>query len=183
MVRAIHSKLTYDDYAAAPSDGRTYQIVDGEVIVTPAPSPQHQRASRRLQRLLEAYFEPRGGEVFNAPIDLILTNHDVTQPDLVVVSDPGSVTRRGIEQPPTLLVEVLSPSTETYDRQLKAKRFAALGVPHFWVLDPEALRLECFRNDAGTYVLTATVEGAATLSSPDFAGLSIDLASIFRQAE
>lgn len=180
MVRAIHSKLTYDDYAAAPSDGRIYQIVDGEVIVTPAPSPLHQRASRRLQRQLEQYFEPLGGEVFNAPIDLILSNHDVTQPDLVVVTDRASVTKRGIEAPPALVVEVLSPSTEHYDRQLKAKRFAALGVPNFWVLDPEAQRLECFRNRSGEYVVTSVAEGATTMASSDFEGLSIDLASLWR---
>lgn len=180
MVRAIHSKLTYDDYAAAPSNGRIYQIVDGEVIVTPAPSPLHQRASRRLQRQLEQYFEPLGGEVFNAPIDLILSNHDVTQPDLVVVTDRASVTKRGIEAPPALVVEVLSPSTENYDRQLKAKRFAALGVPNFWVLDPGAQRLECFRNNSGEYVVTSDAEGATMMVSPDFEGLSIDLASIWR---
>jgi Uma2 family endonuclease len=115
MQRALNSKLTYDDYAAIPSNGRIYEIVDGEVYVTPAPSPFHQRASKRLQRQLEAFFEAPGhAEVFNAPIDLILTNHDVTQPDLVVV-EAAAITRRGIEAPPLLVVEVLSPPTESFD--------------------------------------------------------------------
>jgi len=181
MQRALNARLTYDDYAAIPSDGKTYQIVDGEVYVTPAPSPLHQRASKRLQRQLEAYFETSGaGEVFNAPIDLILSNHDVTQPDIVVVADKSSITRRGIEAPPLLIAEVLSPSTEKFDRQVKARRFAALGAPHYWVLDPDQRRLECYTNVDGTFVLSAGGEGDAQFVVPVFAGLTIDLGVIWR---
>ncbi len=181
MQRALNARLTYDDYAAIPTDGKTYQILDGEVYVTPAPSPFHQRASKRLQRQLEAYFETSGaGEVFNAPIDLILSNHDVTQPDIVVVADKSSITRRGIEALPLLIVEVLSPSTEKFDRQVKARHYAALGVPHYWVLDPDQRRLECYTNVDGTFVLSASGEGDAQVVVPVFAGLTIDLGVIWR---
>jgi hypothetical protein len=121
-------------------------------------------------------------EVFNAPIDVILTNHDVTQPDIVVVADRRSVTHRGIEAPPLLVVEVLSPSTEKFDRQVKARRFAALGVPHYWVLDPEARRVECYRNVSSTFALTSSADGDRSPASPDFEGLTIHLAAIWRQA-
>jgi Uma2 family endonuclease len=181
MQRALNARLTYDDYAAIPSDGRIYQIVDGEVYVTPAPSPLHQRASKRLQRQLEGYFESTGrAEVFNAPIDLILSDSDIMQPDIVVVADASSVTRRGIEAPPLLVVEVVSPSTEKYDRQIKARRLAALKVPHYWVLDPDLRRLECYRNVDGTFVESAAGAGAERMLSPDFEGLTIDLAAIWR---
>jgi Uma2 family endonuclease len=181
MQRALNARLTYDDYAAIPSDGQTYQIIDGEVYVTPAPSPFHQRASKRLQRQLEAYFEDTGrGEVFNAPIDLILSTHDVMQPDLVVVSDPASVTRRAIEAPPMLVVEVLSPSSERMDRQIKARRLAAFGVPHYWVLDPEERTLECYELEAGVYVLRASGAGEASVTAPGLEGLTIALAAIWR---
>ncbi len=104
MDRVLNAKLTYEDYASAPADGMTYQILDGELLVTPAPSPFHQRASKRLQRQLEAFFEDTGvGEVFNAPIDLILSAHDILQPDLVVVTDPTIISSRGIEAPPLLV--------------------------------------------------------------------------------
>lgn len=180
MRRALNAKLTYDDYAAIPSNGLIYQIADGEVFVTPAPSPYHQRASKRLQRQLESYFEASGrGEVFNAPIDLILSPHDITQPDLVV-AQADAITRRGIERPPLLVVEVLSPSTETFDRQVKAQRFAALGVPHYWILDPDARRLECYRNEAGSFALVATADGDGVLGVADFPGLSIDLGALWR---
>lgn len=98
MITGLKVKLDYDDYAQIPPDRNRYEILEGELYVTPAPSPLHQRVSKRLQRMLEAYFETRGlGEVFNAPVDLILTHHDVVQPDLVVVTDPGQVSARGIE--------------------------------------------------------------------------------------
>lgn len=181
MQRALNARLTYDDYAAIPSDGRIYQIVDGEVYVTPAPSPFHQRASKRLQRQLEEFFERSGrAEVFNAPIDLILTDSDVMQPDIVVVADPASVTQRGIEAPPLLVVEIVSPSTEKYDRQIKARRLAALAVPHYWVLDPAAQRLECYRNVDGTFIASASGSGMDTTVCPDFEGLTLDLAAIWR---
>ncbi len=181
MQRALNARLTYDDYAAIPTDGKTYQIVDGEVYVTPAPSPFHQRASKRLQRQLEAYFETSGaGEVFDAPIDLILSNHDVTQPDIAVVTDRSSITRRGIEAPPLLIVEVLSPSTERFDRQVKARHYAAVGVPHYWVLDPDQRRLECYTNVDGTFVLSASGEGDEILALPDLDRLEIQLPAIWR---
>jgi len=181
MQRALNAKLTYDDYEAIPSDGKTYQIVDGEVFVTPAPSPFHQRSSKRLQRQLEAYFELSGaGEVFNAPIDLILSPHDVTQPDLVVVADKASITRRGIEATPLLIVEVLSPSTEQFDRHVKAQRYAAFRVPYYWVLDPDEQRLECYTNIEGAFVLSVSGEGDAEVVVPVFTGLTIDLSAIWR---
>lgn len=180
MQRALNAKLTYDDYAAIPSDGRAYQIVDGEVFVTPAPSPFHQRSSKRLQRQLEAFFELSGvGEVFDAPVDLILSTHDITQPDLVVVTDKSSITRRGIEATPLLVVEVLSPSTEQFDRHVKAQRYAAFGVPHYWVLDPDERRLECYTNVDGSFVLSVSGSGEESLDIPDFPKLTIDLGVVW----
>ena len=83
MATELKRKLDYDDYLRLPDDGKRYEILDGELYVTPAPSPLHQRVSKRLQRKREDYFEARGlGEVFNAPIDMILGRHDVAQPDI-----------------------------------------------------------------------------------------------------
>jgi len=105
MITGLKRKLDYEDYARIPPDRNRYELLDGDLYVTPAPSPLHQRVSKRLQRLLEAYFEARGlGEVFDAPIDLILTNQDVVQPDIVVVTNPAQVSARAIEGPPALVV-------------------------------------------------------------------------------
>jgi Uma2 family endonuclease len=105
-------KLDYSYILRTPNDGNRYELVDGELFVNPAPSRIHQRVSRRLQRQLEDYFHDRKlGEVFNAPLDVILTPHDVFGPDLLVVGDPAHTTTRSIEKPPLLVVETLSPST------------------------------------------------------------------------
>src|SRR5260370_23501277 len=153
MATGLKQKLDYDDYARIPPDGKRYELLEGDLFVTPAPSPLHQRVSKRLQRKLEVYFEARGlGEVFNAPIDVILTLHDVVQPDLVVVTDPAQISGRGIEGAPALVVEVLSPTTRDHDRTTKARRYAALGGRHYWVLDPEGSRLDCYRLERGGVV-------------------------------
>ena len=181
MITGIKQKLDYDDYAGIPPDRNRYEIIEGELYVTPAPSPLHQRVSKRLQRQLEAYFEGRGlGEVFDAPVDLILTHHDVVQPDLVVVAEPRQVSARGIEGAPLLVVEVLSPSTRVQDRTVKARRYAAVGIPHYWIVDPEARRIECYRVDSGAYVAACEGEGDATIALPDWQGLMIALSDLWR---
>jgi Uma2 family endonuclease len=152
------------------------------MFVNPSPSTVHQRVSRRLQRQLEDYFEARSiGEVFNGPVDLILTNHDVFVPDLVVAARPGDVSRRGIEAPPLLVVEVLSPSNRKYDRELKAQRYAELGVQHLWIVDPELRSIACLRHRDGRFEIEVEEAGEATMTHPAFEGLVVDLAALWRQ--
>ena len=176
----LKRKLTYADLQVTPDDGRRYELVRGALLVTPSPRPRHQRVSKRLARLLEDYFEPPAlGEVFTAPTDVILTNEDVFVPDLLVVGDPSHVTERAIEAPPLLLVEILSPSTKKQDRGIKAERYAELGVPHYWIVDPENEKVECFRLEGGGYRLIAEAAGATTLAHPDWEGLVLDLAALW----
>ncbi|RMH34524.1 MAG: Uma2 family endonuclease [Nitrospirae bacterium] len=180
MAIGIKQSLTYEEYAAFPSDRNRYELLDGDLLVTPVPTPQHQRASKRLQRQLEAYFEEQGlGEMFAAPIDVILSNQDVFQPDLVVARS-DRIASRGIEGSPLLIVEILSSSTRERDRVLKARRYAQLGVPHYWLIDPDIPRLECFRLESGQYVLAVQAEGSATLEHPDFPSVTIRLAALVR---
>ena len=181
MRSELKRKLDYSDLLVTPDDGKRYQLVRGELYVTPSPSPMHQRISKRLQRQLEAYFEGRSiGEVFNAPIDLILTNQDVFVPDLLVVADPSHVTKRGIESPPLLVVEILSPSTCSVDRGVKARRYAELGVEHYWIVDPERKRLECHRLAEGAFRSVVDAEADAALTHPDWDGLILDLGALWR---
>ena len=181
MPQGLKQKLEYDDLAHTPDDSRRYELLDGALLVTPSPRPLHQRVSKRLQRQLEAYFEDNGlGEVFNAPVDVILTLHDVVVPDLVVVTTPPQVTDRAIEGPPAIIVEILSPSTRLRDRKLKAERYAALGVPHYWIVDPVAKSLECYRLESARYTTVLTAKSPARVTHPDWQGLTIDLAAIWR---
>ncbi len=181
MESGVKTKLDYSDYLAAPDDGRRYEILDGDLCVTPAPSPRHQRISWLLECELDRYFGRRGlGQMFHAPIDVILTDRDVVQPDIVVVADPTHVSGRGIEGPPLLVVEILSPSTRSQDRGIKAQRYARLGVAHYWLVDPEAQSVECLRAEQGLFRSVALVAGEATLSHPDWDGLAIDLGPLWR---
>ena len=181
MVHGLRQKLEYDDLASTPDDNRRYELLDGALFVTPSPRPLHQRVSKRLQRQLEAYFEDNGlGEVFNAPVDVILTLHDVVVPDLVVITTPPQVTERAIEGAPTIIVELLSPSTRMRDRKLKAERYAALGVPHYWIVDPARKTLECYRLERSRYAIVLTAESPARVAHPDWPALTVDLGAIWR---
>jgi Uma2 family endonuclease len=181
MRSGLHRKLEYSDYAAIPDDGKRYELIEGTLHVTPAPNLAHQHALKRLLFQLVDYFEGRGvGEVFPAPTDVILTPHDVVQPDLVVGGTPEQMSKRGIEGVPLLVVEILSPASRIHDRKRKWGRYSALGVLHYWLVDPEVRRMECYRLENGRYVLASNGEDAATVAHPDWPGLTIDLASLWR---
>ena len=179
MTTGLKTKLDYEDYCAIPPDGKRYELIDGEVHVTPAPSPLHQRLVGELFVALRAHFRPPT-EVFVSPIDVILTPHDVVQPDLIVVANPSQVSHRGIEGPPLLVIEVLSPTTTVYDRTTKAQRYAALGIPHYWIVDPEARTIECFRRHEAAYHPAGSFGPDGTLTHPDFPGLRLDPAPLWR---
>src|SRR5262249_53489833 len=180
MATGLKRKLDYDDYVRLPDDGKRYEILDGELYVTPAPSPLHQRVSKRLQRKLEDYFEARQlGEVFNAPIDMILGRHDVAQPDILVVTNAGQISGRGIEGAPLLVVEVLSPSTRRHDREVKVRRYATLGVPHYWIVDPEGQWIARYRLEGATCQDALTAEGNSAMTT-DWPDLTISLADLWR---
>jgi Uma2 family endonuclease len=178
---AIRTKLTYDDYAALPDDGKRYEVLAGELYAVPAHTPFHQRDSKRLQRQLEAFFEGNGlGEVFNAPCDVILAPHDVAQPDILVVLNPSQISQRGVERAPALVVEVLSPSSRNYDRIKKAGRYLATGVEHYWILDPEARHLQCLCAQEGAWVVVAEGKEDDGVTDPSWPELTIELAPLWK---
>lgn len=179
MATGLKTRLDYDDYCAIPPDGKRYELLDGQVHVTPAPSPLHQRLVLRLARAPQDHFE-EPAEVFVSPIDVILTPHDVVQPDLVVVTDPSQVSTRGIEGAPLLVIEVLSPATTVYDRTTKAQRYAALGVPHYWLVDLETRSIQCFRRREAAYQPVGSFGPDDTLTHPDFPDLRLGLAALWR---
>ena len=178
MEGRLKARLHYADYCAIPSDRNRHEIVDGELHVTPSPGPAHQRLVFELACILRGHFRPPA-EVFIAPLDVIVTSHDVFVPDIVVVADQSCVSARGVEGAPLLVVEVLSPSTQAHDRTTKSRRYAALAIPHYWIVDGAASRLECYRHEAGAYRLVARGTGDEVLAHADFPGLAIPIAPLF----
>ena len=149
--------LTYDDLAAMPDDGHRYELVDGSLIVTPAPRAIHQRAVVRLVRLL-ADSCPSDLEVFVAPFDVVLSQLTVMQPD-VLVARRADLTEANLPAPPVLAVEVLSPSTRRIDLGTKRLAFEAAGVASYWVVDPDEPSLTVFELEGGAYRQVARVAG------------------------
>ena len=174
--------LTYKDYEALPADGRRYEIHDGELSVTPAPNPQHQRVSASLFVVLRRHVDERGlGEVLYATIDVILADASIVQPDIVFLdhSRRSAISQRGIEGPPTLAVEILSPSTTAIDRTTKRQLYARYGVPYFWLVDPEARMIEALVLEGGTYVLAVRASGPRPVGLPPFPDLGLVVESLW----
>jgi Uma2 family endonuclease len=174
--------LTYEDYVELPDDGRRYEILDGELDVSPAPIPRHQVALQNLHLIIGRYVKERKlGVVFISPIDLILAPTTVVQPDLLFIpaGREAIITRRAIEAPPELVVEVLSTWTARKDRTTKAKLYARYGVGSYWIVDAAARTLEIFERIDGEFRLAATHGDDAVVTSPLFPGLEIRLADVW----
>lgn len=175
--------LTYEDLQSMPEDGRRYEILEGELCVTPAPLLQHQRVSRNLEFVLHAHvLQHRLGEVFDAPVDVILDRNTVVEPDLVFVAAArlAIVRERAIEGAPDLVVEIASPSTEIRDRGAKQQSYARYGVAHYWRVDPAALTLTELILEQGDYRLRGTFRSPETFRSELFPELAIDLETVLR---
>jgi len=173
--------LTYSDYAALPDDGRRYELHWGELSVTPAPGVRHQRVILPLGSRLYEHVRAQGlGEVLVAPTDCVLSNVSVVQPDILFVATDRKaiISERGIEGAPTLVVEVLSPSTARLDRDRKMKLYAEHGVPYYWIVDPETRSVEAYTLTGTAYALAGRVIGEPA-ALPPFSDLTIDPASIW----
>jgi Uma2 family endonuclease len=174
--------LTYLDYAALPDDGRRYEVHEGELAVTPAPGPVHQELIGNLFALLHAHVKDRRlGKVFLSPIDCVLDDTTVVQPDLLYVEARrlSIVSRRGIEGPPDLVVEVLSPSTLQIDRTVKLQLYGRHGVPHYWIADIDRRVIEAFALAGGAYEIAARLEGTHPAALPPFTDLALGPALVW----
>lgn len=174
--------MTVREYRLLPEDGRRWELFEGDFLVTPAPTPLHQKISRRLQYALMTQLEDTGlAQVINAPIDVIFDDLNVVQPDLVIVSTARAslITERAVEGAPDVLVEILSPSSIDRDRQLKLRLYERFGVREYWIVDPKHGFLEAYRLGTAGYELRERHDRASTLRCPDFPTLQIALAPLF----
>lgn len=180
---AMKVVLTYDDYVTLPNDGRRYEIHDGELSVTPAPTFWHQEVVAALLGILRAHVLANDlGAVVPAPITVVLAETTIVEPDIVYIARErmGLVGARGtVDGAPTLAVEVLSPSTARSDRYTKKQLFERHGVPYYWIVDPEARAIEVHCAEGGRYgVADRRTNDLSSL--PPFPGLTIDPAQLWR---
>lgn len=149
------SNVTYDDYANF-DDGNRYELVDGKLeLMIPGPNSIHQIISFQLQRRISDTCEQEA-IILDAPIDVILSQHEVRQPDLVILrrTNLHRLTKRGIEGPPDVVVEILSPSTAKRDKMSKMFSYAKYGIPEYWIVDPSDYFLELYQLDGDRYELS-----------------------------
>ena len=173
---------TYDDYTALPDDGQGYEIVNGVLVMAPAPNGQHQDAVLRFAHYLLVNVEFAGlGKVRVAPFDVELSPKDVFQPDVFVVLNAhlDRILEKKVVGAPDLVVEVASPSTALYDRVTKYEKYANAGVQEFWVANTNARTIQVLVLESGEYRSLGVYRGQQMLPSRIVPGLSVRVEQFF----
>ena len=180
-------KLTYDDFVLFPDDGLRHELIDGEHYVTPSPSLKHQRISLNLVLLIGPWLRIRQiGEVYFAPVDVVLSRSDVVVPDLLYMSNERKAqvaTDANVQGPPELVVEVGSPSTRKRDETIKRTLYERAGVSEYWVVDAELDVMRVYRRLDGERFARPeqlSLEAGDILTTTLLPGLELPLSEIFR---
>jgi len=178
------AKFTYEDLLHFPDDGKRHEIINGEHYVTPSPHTKHQVIVGNLHMALGSYLKTRPiGAVFFAPCDVVFTNFDVVEPDLLYISRARRevLTEKHVRGAPDLVVEVLSPGTRRTDEVTKRDLYERCGVLEYWVVDPKLDAIKIYRRveDAFVRVEELSVEHGDVLTTPLLPGWSISLRDTF----
>ena len=167
-VKAAQERVSYADLERWPEDGRRYELYDGEVFEIPSPILLHQFVLGRLFLALSAYVQAHGGSVFVAPLDVVLTQFDVVQPDVLLFTQERVHLldlRKVAYHPPDLAIEILSPSTSRNDRGPKLRLFGRHRVREYWLVDPDGPFIEVYRLSEARLVLAGMAHGAEAVES------------------
>src|SRR5262245_13481611 len=182
FMQATDRRVTYAELQQWPDDGRRYELYDGEVVEVPAPILRHQRVAMHVADVLREYEEQSGGVIVIAPFDIVLSEHNVLQPDVVffradrrhLLDTWGPARVR-----PDLAVEVLSPGTQSRDRGRKMELLARFGLPEYWIVDPAKNTIEIYALRDGVFVLAGAADASQHVESPTLTGLAFAASRIF----
>ena len=184
MKATTDPRVTFAELQTWPDDGRRYELYDGEVIVVPSPFLRHQRVAAHLEDILRDYEAATGGLVVHAPFDIVFSEHNVLQPDIVFFTKERrhllhewEATRAA----PDLAVEILSRSTEVRDRGRKKDILARFAVPECWIVDPAKNSLEIYVLRGSSYELAAIYDERQDIQSPTLANLSFSASRVFAE--
>jgi Uma2 family endonuclease len=179
-------RLTYDDFMLFPDDGKRHELIDGEHYVTPSPSTKHQRVSGNFHLLIAAWLEIHPiGQVFYSPYDVVFSEFDVVEPDLLYLSNERAaevLTPLHAKGVPELVVEIASEGTRKRDETIKRRLYEGSGVSEYWVVDPELDVVRVYRRAAEGFgrAVELSREAGDVLTTPLLPGLDMPLARIFR---
>lgn len=174
-------RYTYEDYLKTPDDKR-YELINGELIMTPSPVPNHQRISGKLEFVLRKFITGNNlGEVFYAPCDVYLDNENVVQPDILFISKDrlNIIGEKNIQGAPDLVIEIISENSVYRDVVQKKKLYAKFNVKEYWIVIPEEKEVEVYVLKGEAYRLYKTYTKVDILESAPLKGLKIALKEIF----
>ncbi len=180
MASPVQTGLTYDDLASFPDDNLRRELIDGELIVTPAPRVHHQDVVVWLTIRLGLYAEEHGGRVYCAPLDVHFSERDVVEPDVLYVRGEhrSRLEERFLRGAADLVVEVSSPSTRHLELVRKRGLYERFGVPEYWYVDLDAERVEVYRLSDGRYGAPGLLRASEHLTSPVVPGLILDIGEL-----
>jgi Uma2 family endonuclease len=172
---------TYDEMVAElPETNLPTELWNGEIIMSPAPHPDHQRIVARFYKKLDRFVEERGlGEVLFSPVDVVLTRHRAVQPDVLFVSKlRRDIIQKQINGVPDLAMEVISEGSWQRDRIEKKALYEQFALPEYWIVDPDSRSIEAFALVSGSYQLHGKGSGTERVCSKLLAGFEVSFSEL-----
>jgi Uma2 family endonuclease len=172
---------TYEDLLRLPDDGKRYEIIEGTLYEMPSPLLAHAQVIANLMFHLGMPARSLGARLFTAPLHVFIAGGNLVQPDVIVVLPQGAArpVPRGVQGPPDLAIEVLSPSNRGHDRLTKRSLYVQAGVREYWIVDPDARTIDVLTLHLDAFHLIQTAAAVDRLESPLLTSLSITAADIF----
>jgi Uma2 family endonuclease len=184
MLQSTVPLITRYDYQAMREGPPYYQVIEGDLVMSPSPNTFHQRILLHILGSTQNFLEKHPiGELFVAPLDVFLTETNVYQPDIFFVTNEhrSAVTEHGIEGGPDLVIEILSPGTAVYDRGSKRKIYARTGVQELWLVDPDKMQIQIFDLSVNPETPTGTYGPKSVFTSKVLPGLKFKGTTIFKR--
>ena len=186
MATNAQARLTYRDYFDLPESDDRYELIDGELYMAPTPIPEHQIFVYFLAKVIEEFVtRHRLGRMIISPQDVVLSDDIVVQPDIMFVSNERlHIIKWGhfVQGSPDLVVEVLSPSTERFDRTVKRERYARFGVREYWTADIVGRTIEVNVSSGDEFEVVGVYGEGDIFESPLLTGLEVDISGVFESA-
>ena len=179
-------KLTYEDLLLFPDDGQRHELIDGEHYVTPSPNTKHQAIVWNLTSMIGPYLQAHPvGRAFSAPLDVVFSDFDVVEPDLLFISRArlaDVLSKQHVRGAPDLVVEIGSPGTRKRDETTKRRLYERFAVSEYWVVDPELDAIKVYRRVDERYARVAelSLQNGDVLTTPLLPGLEMPLSRIFQ---
>lgn len=175
-------RFNYHDYCQLP-EGKRYELIDGDFYMVPAPFTLHQRVLWKLATSLQESLHPAQGELFIAPVDVVLSDTDVVQPDIIFISKERAaiITEANIQGAPDLVVEILSPSTRERDLGIKKKLYERYGVQEYWIADPTTKTIQVYHATDAGLELVRSFSMTTHLQSTLLPQCTIAIAAVFEK--